>query len=170
MTTPLPLWLEGEQYHTPPQGVPDWLAFTATHRPRAFPTEERLQYCIMMELRSKDNGTGELLYERELTLPGDAGRIDFAVWDRGIRYGVECKVKTNGMSLWRQLERYAPFFDALIVVTTWPTGERVELLRPGGYCMPATIDDKAPGEPLDPLEWQDGERVPVTIVDLWKNL
>lgn len=128
---PLPLWLEG----------------VARARAGLFQTEAKLQAWADCELRSHI-GFGDKAphtFERELILPDDAGRIDFAVSDAFGRWGIECKVKASP-NTWRQLARYAPHFDHLILVTTW-----------------------AHGEPPEEFETPHGN-VRLYVLDLWKNL
>lgn len=60
-------------------------------------------------------------FEREMRLPGDAGRIDFFLTlEDGIRLGIECKVKAGGGNTARQLLRYAMSneFDELVLITS----------------------------------------------------
>ena len=71
-------------------------------------------------------------------------RIDF--WIPEMRIGIECKVKPNGMAVWRQLDRYADHVDALILVTTAPVDR---LLIPRN---------------------SSGEQIGFILIELWKNL
>lgn len=59
-------------------------------------------------------------FEREKRLPGDSGRIDFALTLEGRRIGLELKVKSGGGNTARQLLKYAlsDEFDELVLLTT----------------------------------------------------
>lgn len=86
-------------------------------------------------------------YAREYPLD-EQSRIDFLVLDLANqkRIGIECKVKPNGMAVWRQLSRYAEHVDVLILLTTAPVQKVMEPTR------------------------QDGKKIEFHLIELWKNL
>ena len=84
-------------------------------------------------------------YSREHSLD-KANRIDFLVTEGGKKIGIECKVKPNGMAVWRQLARYADHLDGLILITTAPVST---VLAP---------------------QKSDGTALDFTLIELWKNL
>lgn len=107
---------------------PPWLAVIAAMRAGSFRTELQLQDAVNAVLTKQRSEA--FSFEREHTLPRDAGRIDFAATDCGIRYGIECKTGTAGADTWGQLERYAPHFDVLILVTTKALADVIPLRKP----------------------------------------
>lgn len=128
--------------------VPPWLEGVAAARAGRFQTEAQLQGWMWTELRANcDLGkSGKYLHDvaREVILPDLAGRIDFVVGCPWGKWGIECKVKAS-QDTWKQLHRYAPHCDVLVLVTTRAHG--------------------------DPPEIKDGDRVvPLIVLDLWKNL
>ncbi len=110
--------------------LPPWARGIAALQAGRFNTEEALQQAVAQCLAKEG-----MIYKREAILsPED--RIDFAVeWD-GLAVGIECKIRNGGMDVWRQLARYAPHFDALILVTTKPVEQNYGVEKPGAGPMP----------------------------------
>lgn len=120
--------------------VPPWLVTVGKLRAARFNNEAALQAGIEAVLVAAG-----ATFEREHRLT-ETERIDFTVEHEGKRWGIECKTAgVQGVPVWRQLIRYLPHVDAIVLVTTKPVGAVLQLKR------------------------EDGSAVPTHVLELWKN-
>lgn len=79
--------------------------------------------------------------EHEVTLPGDAGRIDFTLKSSIGLLGIECKTVASANALARQLGRYGRtnLFAALVVITSRPVSLPLSFIQSQGQEIPILV-------------------------------
>lgn len=116
---------------------PPWLTEIGKLRAGQFPSEDALQKKIAQILTAH-----RVQYRREEILT-EADRIDFYVNHEGDAWGIECKI-SGAQAVWAQLYRYAPHFHTLVLVTTKPVAQKLDVLK-------------------------DGHPMPFHLLELWRN-
>lgn len=96
--------------------TPDWLTAIAKIRAGIIPDEAAL-HCAVSEILTAQGV--KFIHEHSFTRKD---RIDFLVEWNAESWGIECKVNPCGLNVWRQLERYAPGCDYLVLITTKAVG------------------------------------------------